>query len=101
MILKIWRIRGQSMSPEIEEGDFVVISKIPFLTYFRPGDQIIFHHPHYGMLIKRIVKADNQERLYWVAGNHPDSIDSHKIGPVAEHQIIGKVIWHIRRIKDS
>jgi len=88
------------MSPEIQEGDFVVVIKIPFFSHFHPGDQIVFHHPHYGMLIKRIVKVD-PKRLYWVAGKHPHSINSHKIGLVAEHQIDGKVIWHIHRKKDT
>jgi len=97
VILKIWRVQGDSMSPEIREGDFVVISKIPFLIDFCVGDSIVFHHPQYGTLIKRIEKLDDQRQLFWVGGIHPDSLDSHKIGPVRENQIYGKVIWHIRR----
>ncbi|MGB9641003.1 MAG: S24/S26 family peptidase [Anaerolineales bacterium] len=97
MIFKIWRVRGDSMSPEIQEGDFVVVSKIPFLIDLSVGDRIVFHHPKYGILIKRIDKLDPHHQLYWLVGTHPESLDSHKIGPIREDQIYGKVIWHIRR----
>lgn len=85
------------MTPEIQEGDFVVISKIPFLTGFCVGDRIVFRHPQYGTLIKCIEKMDDNNKIFWVGGYHPRSLDSHKIGPIREDQIYGKVIWHIRR----
>ncbi len=94
-MLKIWRINGNSMSPEIQEGDFVVIYHIPFLKRFNLGDRIIFRHPIYGVLIKTIKQIDWENKLFWVAGESPHSLNSQKIGPIEAKQIFGKVIWHI------
>ena len=88
---------GDSLAPEYSQGDFVLVSKIPFLLAPpSPGDVIAFHHPGYGLLIKRIqnVGADGGVN---VIGDHPESVDSRVFGTVRHKDILGKVIWHIRK----
>jgi signal peptidase I len=96
-MLKLLKITGNSLSPEYQEGDFVLISKVPFL--FVPpsgGDIIAFRQPGYGLLIKRINKIFPDGRLD-VIGSQPESVDSRVFGSIRRKNILGKVIWHIQR----
>jgi phage repressor protein C with HTH and peptisase S24 domain len=96
-MLKLLKVTGDSLRPEYQDGDFVVISKIPFLFVPpSPGDIIAFRQPGYGLLIKRVqqITADGGVN---VIGHHPESIDSRVFGPVRKEYILGKVIWHIRK----
>jgi signal peptidase I len=96
-MLKLLKIVGDSLTPEYQNGDFVIISKIPFL--FVPpstGDIVAFQQPGYGLLIK-CIRGLNQDGSVDVIGAHPDSIDSRVFGPINEKNILGKVIWHIRK----
>ena len=96
-MLRLLKITGESLAPEYQEGDFVFVSKIPF--WFSPpssGDVIAFHQPGYGLLIKRIRQVDQGNTLH-VIGTHEGSVDSRTFGAVRREQIVGKVIWHIRK----
>jgi nickel-type superoxide dismutase maturation protease len=96
-MLRLYKIRGDSLTPEFSQGDFVLVSKIPFFfTAPTPGEVIAFLQPGYGLLIKRIEGITPEGELY-VTGNHPDSIDSRVFGPVRRKDILGKVIWHIHK----
>ncbi|HSB65834.1 MAG TPA: S24/S26 family peptidase [Anaerolineales bacterium] len=97
-MLRLLKVRGDSLAPEYSQGDFVLISKIPFLLVPpSPGDVIAFRQPGYGLYIKRIqnIKGDGGVN---VIGDHPESVDSRVFGPVERKDILGKVIWHIRKI---
>jgi phage repressor protein C with HTH and peptisase S24 domain len=95
-MLKLLKIRGDSLAPEFQNGDFVIISKIPFLfAPPSPGDIVAFQQPGYGLLIKRVQSVAPDGGMT-VVGSHPDSIDSREFGPVNQSNISGKVIWHIR-----
>jgi len=94
-MLRFFKIRGDSLVPEYSQGDFVLISKIPFfLTPPSPGDVIAFRQPGYGLLIKRIQSIGVDGGLN-VIGDHPESVDSREFGPVRRQDILGKVVWHI------
>jgi signal peptidase I len=96
-MLKLLKIGGDSLTPEYKHGDFVVISKIPFLFVPpSPGDIIAFHQPGYGLLIKRIQRIMPDGGVY-VIGSHVESIDSRIFGAVRKKDILGKVIWHINQ----
>lgn len=96
-MLKLLKITGDSLTPEYQNGDFVIISKIPFLfTPPSPGDVIAFRQAGYGQLIKRIQHITQNGGVN-VIGSHPESVDSRVFGPVRRESILGKVIWHIRK----
>jgi signal peptidase I len=96
-MLRLLKITGESLAPEYRDGDFVFVSKIPFLfSPPVPGEIIAFNQPGYGLLIKRIQHI-NQGNTLDVIGSHSDSIDSRVFGPVRREYIVGKVIWHIRK----
>jgi signal peptidase I len=65
-MLRLLKIMGESLSPDFENGDFVIVSKIPFL--FSPlaiGDVVAFYQPGYGLLIK-LVKGVNPACMFSV-----------------------------------
>jgi signal peptidase I len=96
-MLKLLKITGDSLTPEFQPGDFVLVSKIPFFFISpSPGDIVAFHQPGYGLLIKRIQQINPDSSLN-VIGTHSESIDSRVFGPVKRESVLGKVIWHIRK----
>lgn len=86
------------MSPEYREGDFVLISKIPFIfSPPKPGDVIAFRHAKYGAMIKRISTVSPDGSELFVIGSHPYSVDSNHFGPVPRQDLLGKVVWHLKK----
>ena len=97
-MIQVLKVTGESLSPFFLEGDFVVVSKIPFvLQRIQPGDTVVFRQPGYGTLIKQVEHISPDGEQLFVLGVHPDSTDSRQFGPLNRRQLIGKVIWHIRK----
>ena len=94
MMLKVLRISGQSLTPEYQEGDYVVVAS--FWRRPVPGDLIVFRNEKHGTMIKKLKAISADENGYFVIGSHPRSIDSRQFGPVGRQDVFGRVIWHIR-----
>lgn len=96
-MLFLLRVEGSSLEPDYVEGDFVLVSKIPFL--FRPvrtGDVVVFKHALYRTMIKYVDCFEPETGEVYVIGTNPESIDSRSFGPIQYEAVLGKVIWHIR-----
>ncbi len=91
-MFRILRIQGESMSPEYQAGDFVLIRRT---SQPKAGDVIVFHNQLYGTLIKKVEKITD-DGIY-VIGTGEHSLDSRRLGPVNPDKVLGKVIWHIKR----
>ncbi len=89
--LRLLRVRGESMAPKYHSGDFIVTSN----AGWQPGDDLVFHQPGYGLLIKRLQRSE-PGGLY-LLGTGEDSTDSRMLGLIDPARVIGKVIHHIRR----
>lgn len=97
-MLRFLKVSGESLTPEFQEGDFVLIAKIPFLlSRLKPGDVIVFRQPEFGVMIKKIDFILPGGSEFFVIGSHDRSLDSRRFGPVKRDDLIGKVIWHIRK----
>jgi signal peptidase I len=97
-MLKILKITGDSMSPDFQDGDFVIILTAKLiLNHLKEGDVIIFNHKFYGTLIKRITSFDPSNAGIYVEGTRPDSLDSRHLGTIRSENIKGKVIAHYSR----
>ena len=95
-MIQILKVTGESLSPFFLEGDFVVVSKIPFvLRKIKTGDIVVFRHPVYGTMIKKVERISPDGEEIFVLGTHPESTDSRQFGPLRRRQLTGKVIWHI------
>jgi phage repressor protein C with HTH and peptisase S24 domain len=93
-MFKFIRVASRSLEPEYREGDYVTVITYPFFRLKR-GDTIVFHHPEYGIMIKKVDRLDS-DKIYAV-GTHKDSIDSRRFGPINPIDVIGKVIWQIKK----
>jgi signal peptidase I len=96
-MINIIKITNHSLEPDFQDGDYVVISKIPLLwRKARQGDVVAFHKPPYGLMIKRVEYLTPGGDLF-VLGTHAASVDSLQFGPIRPQDILGKVIWHEKK----
>ena len=104
-------IRGSSMSPTLDYGDVVLISRIAArFGNFSHGDLVMCRIPIYGHnenMIKRIagVPGDTVQLIdgaeiilgrgeYFILGdNFESSIDSRYFGPISRNQIFARVLF--------
>ena len=101
-MLRLLKVSGESLSPVVQDGDFVLIAKIPFLfKSLHRGDVIAFHHKIYGTMIKQVDDISIDGERFIVTGNHENSVDSNQFGAISRDVIIGKVVWHIKRKKTN
>jgi signal peptidase I len=92
-----FRVSGNSMSPEYNEGDFVLITRFPLWFHrLSINDVIVFRYEIHGLLIKKIQNTLPNGDVF-VVGTQVDSLDSRKIGYIPKSAVNGKVIWHIRK----
>jgi signal peptidase I len=97
-MLRFIKILGNSLLPEYQEGDFVLVGKMPlFLHSVKRGDVIVYRHPLYGTMIKKVDRVMPDENQIYVVGTDENSVDSRQLGAVRKDALIGRVIWHIRR----
>ena len=97
-MLQLLKVTGESLSPLYKEGDFVVITTLPFfLRRLRQGNIIVFQHGLYGTLIKIVERVLLDEDAVYVIGTSEDSLDSRRLGPISHAAIKGRVLWHIAK----
>ena len=96
-MIQVLKVTGESLSPLFLEGDYVLVVKCPIFLYsLKNGDVIVFQHSQYGAMIKRIGSISPESDEIYVMGNHPDSIDSRRFGPIHRKDVVGKVLWRIK-----
>ncbi len=97
-MLKLLKVSENSLSPAYQEGDYVVVSTVPLLFGApRRGDIIVFRHELYGTMIKMVEAVAPGGGEFTVVGTRADSVDSRRFGPVSRQDVVGKVIWHIKK----
>ena len=97
-MFKLLKVSGESLLPLYQDGDFVLVAKIPlFFNAIRRGDFIAFHHDIYGTMIKQVDDISPDRERLRVTGLHENSVDSTQFGAVHRNSVIGKVIWHIKK----
>lgn len=96
LLFGILRVTGKSLYPQFKEGDFVIVSKIPFLLRgIRPGDVVVYNH--HGRRIKRVDHLERDGQAVFLVGTNPESVDSRAFGAVPIDWVLGKVILHVKR----
>jgi signal peptidase I len=98
VILGVVKVTGSSLYPAYQDGDFVIVSKIPILlSGLKPGDVIVYLHPGQGKRIKIVDHLEDGGKSVFVVGLHPDSRDSRSFGAIPRELVVGKVFGHIRK----
>jgi nickel-type superoxide dismutase maturation protease len=88
-MFSVLKIQGESMYPKLSSGDFVV--SVRYFYRLTVDDIVVFQHPLYGQLVKRIQET-NSAGMLRVSGENNSSVSSKQIGYVKNEQIQGKVI---------
>jgi signal peptidase I len=97
-MLRLIKIRGHSLHPDYQDGDYVLVARVPFPSgKIRAGDVILFHQPGYPLMIKRVHRVLEGGKSYEVRGTQIDSTDSRNFGSVPKELVAEKVIWHIAK----
>ena len=89
-MLKIVKVRGDSMSPTLAPGDYMIVTKARAI---RPGFVVLLDHPKYGRIVKRISSVN--ENLISLAGDGPNSTASDAMGQVSLTAVQGRIHWAI------
>jgi signal peptidase I len=101
-MLRLLKVSGDSLHPTYRDGDFVLASKIPYLFgAVQRGDVVVFRHQVYGTMIKMIDSITPDTGEIRVVGIHDHSVDSREFGTIRRRDILGKVIWHIKKQSDA
>ena len=88
--VSIHRVVGDSMSPTIRDGSFV-------LSFFSNNMKIVpdriyrLAHPQFGSIVKRLSFKD-ADGNFWFKGDSKNSTSQKKIGAIKKEQINGR-IW--------
>tara|TARA_Y100000310_G_C20512516_1_gene729555 strand:- start:660 stop:977 length:318 start_codon:yes stop_codon:yes gene_type:complete len=93
-MISYFKVKKESMTPFIKEGDFVLAERMSYL-FSSPGvgHVVIVRHPRNPntLLIKRIVRK--REREFWIEGDNTlESTDSRHFGWISNDSVMGKVI---------
>lgn len=92
LLLSKFKVSGHSMEPAIRNGQYVLISKIPYFFSEPDVKEIVAFKKNQKILIKRIVKKTGNK--YFLAGdNLKDSLDSRSFGFISKNDILGKVMY--------
>lgn len=86
-------VHGDSMAPDIRDGDKVVVKITEAVEL---GDIVVVYHPDHGMIVKKLLISNEQERRAVFASRNPDYA---KILCCDGCRIIGKV-RRVENVKD-
>jgi nickel-type superoxide dismutase maturation protease len=91
-----YRVVGPSMVPALADGDWVIADKRAYRRHEpAAGDIVAARDPRdlARVLVKRVIRAERDGRL-WIEGDNPaESTDSRTFGPIAPRLITAKVVF--------
>jgi len=105
-LFKAVELRGDSMSPNFNDGDWLLFRLLP--AKVRVGKVVLIQrNSDLGkdfLQVKRVIKADESketnETKFWVEGdNKSASTDSRSWGALDSTEVIGKLLFRYRRAK--
>jgi len=94
MILKLVKVKGDSMSPLFLHGDYLLLTDFPSPTFWmKQGRIIVFNSERYGLLVKRVAKIDKHKKVFWAEGMNPYSVTTEQMGENSFLTVKGTVLW--------
>jgi len=90
---RLVRVSGHSMSPVLEDGDYVVLKRVRRQSALKPGEIVLIRHAEFGDILKRIRRLGPNG--IEAEGISDASVSSEKIGRVAFEHVLGRLIWRI------
>ncbi len=93
-MLAVYRAKGNSMSPQIKSGDYIVLfTWLIFKPW--PGMLVVFNHPKYGVILKSVVDVNHKKKTFSSQGLSPMSVDAINLKNNPISSIKGFVIWQL------
>jgi len=94
-IIRPYRVTGDSMTPALADGQYVVAERISYLFREpRPGEVVLINTPPHGRkLIKRVHNVQSDGAVWVVGDNYEESQDSRVFGAVPRRLIVGRAAW--------
>lgn len=89
-MIKLVKVTGNSMSPTLVDGDYVLIRKPRRQRKLTLGLIYVINHSELGRIIKRL--GDMKHDRCFFIGDNPSSTPSTVIGAVESSRVIGQVI---------
>ena len=86
-MFRLVKVTGDSMSPALNDGDYVLTKKPQRLT---PGLIYVINHSDLSRIIKRL-GSTKHDRCFFL-GDNPASTPSAVIGAVEQSRVIGRVL---------
>lgn len=83
------------MSPVLNEGDFVATT-CWWCFKLRIGRLVVVSHPHYKIIVKRVARL-REDGSFLLSGENNASIDSQKIGWMSKDELLGVVLFSIKK----
>lgn len=82
-MIRVFRVRGRSMLPTLKDGDFIIARKLsaPAVQKLRKGAIVCLDHPHFGFMIKRLVRL-NENATAIVDSDGQTGANQQSLGPV-------------------
>ncbi len=85
-MIKVVKVRGDSMAPTLAPGDYLFVTKARAI---RSGFVVLVDHPKYGVIVKRVTAI--AESSVSLAGDGPDSTSTEALGKIALANVQGRV----------
>jgi len=92
-LFNVVKVNGDSMSPELTNGDFVIVSR--FFRSLKVGDLVVADHPRYNSIVKRIVEVCERKGIL-LEGCNNSSVTSEQMGWIRRTLVSGKVRFKVR-----
>lgn len=93
------------MSPQLNCGDYVVLLTAFYKghncknagRFLRSGRILVFDHPHYGRMIKKVLSVNTRQRTFTATGLNHESVSPQQMGAIPFDAVIGRVICSIKK----
>ncbi|MEM9388563.1 MAG: S24/S26 family peptidase [Pseudomonadota bacterium] len=92
---RVQRVAGDSMTPALAAGDYVVLRPYTGRRAPRAGDVVSFRTAHGRQMIKRL-QAEVGDGRWSVAGDGVRSMPSIDLGAIPSSAFQGRVVWRIK-----
>lgn len=92
ILLKKYKVEGESMTPTFQPGDLILISYIPYLFQRPKTKDIVVIKYQNKLILKRITKIKSGK--YYIEGDNKNkSTDSRAFGWISKSDICATVIY--------
>ena len=96
MLSALFKVRGNSMVPTLEHGDYVIGRRPSRRRPIQVGDVVVLHHPRYGAMVKRVHQT-NTDGSFLVRGDGAATTASVDLGNIEQGWISRRVVWRISK----